>query len=77
MLVTCTPDDFSSPLLVFARLCALVGNTRTAEQLVESHLFDQLSPSIGGSFELLDELLSVSLIVKNLSTELYVRPCLI
>lgn len=62
-------DNFSSSELVFPGLSALIGYSRAVEHLVEGKLFDELSPSIGRSFEFFDVVLAVPLVVKNLENK--------
>lgn len=59
-------NDFCPAQLVFTGLRTLIRNTRTAVQLVESELLDELGPRVGRCFELLDEILAVAFVVENL-----------
>lgn len=67
-LVARTANDLGPTQLIFPSLGALVTNARTTFHLLERELLYELSPSIGGSFELLDVLFPISLVMKNLNT---------
>lgn len=67
-LAASTANDLSPPKLVFARLGALIGNTGTAEHLVEGQLLDQLRPCVGGCLELFDVVFAIPFVVKNLAS---------
>ena len=62
-LVASTPDNLRPPTLVLPGLSALVANTWSPEHLVEGELFHELSPSVRGRLELLDVLLSITLVM--------------
>ena len=58
-----TPDNLSPSELVLSGLGALITNTWSVEHLVKGELFYELSPSVRGYFKLLDEVLSITLVV--------------
>ena len=62
-LITRSPDDLGPSKLVLPSLSTLVANTWSPEHLVEGELFYELGPSVRRRLELLDILLSVTLVV--------------
>ena len=62
-LVAGTPNNLGPSELVFPCLSAFVANTWSPKHLVEGELLHELSPSVRGYLELLDVLLSITLVM--------------
>ena len=72
-LVASTPNDFGPSELVFPGLSTLVANTWPPKHLVEGELFHELSPSVRRCLELLDVLLSITLVMQDLIQNVRIR----